>query len=175
MYRNGHLKLFYCLKNVLWPVNKHKVVKLPTFPPGQSKIQYIHNKYLQMKEYKHSLESEACKNTPSGSQFNQALMLWCAFCLRALSCCRCSCAPFTVLLQRQTQRCTNAALLNLVCRTKSALRRSIHGNIRFGTQIMKPYMWMSFSTDLKPSRQCSCRLTHTESYTICQVQNLPWI
>lgn len=25
---------------------------------------------------------------------------------------------------------------------------------------------------LKPSRQCSCRLTHTDSYTVCQVQNL---
>lgn len=38
-------------------------------------------------------------------------------------------------------------------------------------------MWtlMCTSTGLKPSRQCSCRLTHTESYTICQVQNLPRI
>lgn len=34
---------------------------------------------------------------------------------------------------------------------------------------------MCVSIDLKPSRQCSCRLTHTESYTVCQVQILPSI
>lgn len=35
------------------------------------------------------------------------------------------------------------------------------------------FLWTLISADLKPSRQCSCRLTHTGSYTICQVQNAP--
>lgn len=64
---------------------------------------------------------------------------------------------------------------------KKEYNKALHCTKVYMQHCAHPHMYVEaptfqrlvISADLKPSRQCSCRPTHTGSYTICQVQNTP--